>query len=290
MFEAKLFSLPANCLFRIAGIDAERYLHGRITQNVKGLALGTAAKSLVLSPQGKIQGQFLIFRKSKDSFLLISDELKDVEEFKRSILQFKVADQLELENLASTHLLFSLQGEDAGKLLAEKNLSFAGLNLEVIEHTRTKNLSVDLIVEAKDSQKFEELFKDLQKGSAEELESLRIEAGLPRMGKELTDKISVADIPLEHLVSFNKGCYAGQEVVEMSIARGRPNRKLISAKSNNKISLEDKICLEDGTECGFVTSLAYLVDKKVCVLLAFIKTSVDQNAALFIRDTQLELI
>lgn len=290
--EAKLFHLPASSLFRISGVDAARYLQGRITQNVKSLASGSAAKSLVLSPQGKIQGQFLIFRENEDSFLLVSDEIENPEEFKGAILQFKVADQLEVENLAGSYSLFSLQGKGAEDLLRKKEAELTNLdfNLQVIENSRSPFPGFDFVFKTAELTKFKEVFNDIPAGDQNELEALRIQAGRPRMGKEITDKISVADIPLEHLVSFNKGCYAGQEVVEMSIARGKPNRRLVQAKIEGKIASDSEIKLADGTLVGFLTSHYYQADSNQTMVIGFVKNSTAANAPLFTESKELELL
>lgn len=292
LLEAKLFHLPASSLFRVKGVDAARYLHGRITQNVKNLASGSAAKSLVLSPQGKIKGQFVIFRESEDSFLLISDELENPADLKNATLQFKVADQLELESLENSHSLFSLQGDGAENLLRRKEVSLASLDfhLQVIENSRASNPGFDFVFETGQLAKFKEVFKDLATGSNEELEILRVLAASPRMGKEITDKISVADIPLEHLVSFNKGCYAGQEVVEMSIARGKPNRRFVQAKIEGKVASDTEIKLADGAVVGFFTSHCYLADSEQTIILGFVKNSTALDAPLFTESKELELL
>ena len=58
------------------------------------------------------------------------------------------------------------------------------------------------------------------------LESLRIEAGIPRYGTELTDAVIPLEAELEHAIDFEKGCYIGQEIVARMKYRGHPNRLL----------------------------------------------------------------
>src|SRR5690554_5182991 len=76
------------------GPDTSRYLQGRITQNIATLAPGKGAKSLLLSPQGRVLGQFTIFKREKD-FLLLSEPAaaeNSYEYFSDALLKFKVAD------------------------------------------------------------------------------------------------------------------------------------------------------------------------------------------------------
>ncbi|MFW6057681.1 MAG: aminomethyltransferase family protein [Persicimonas sp.] len=60
----------------------------------------------------------------------------------------------------------------------------------------------------------------------ETLETLRIEAGVPRFGKELTEKRIPLETGLDDAVSFTKGCYLGQEIIARLDTRGTPARLL----------------------------------------------------------------
>ena len=61
----------------------------------------------------------------------------------------------------------------------------------------------------------------------EALESLRIEAGIPRYGTELGEDVIPLEADLWNALSFNKGCYIGQEIVERARSRGHVNWKLV---------------------------------------------------------------
>ena len=56
---------------------------------------------------------------------------------------------------------------------------------------------------------------------------LRIEAGIPRYGVDFTEDNLLLEVGLDHAVSFSKGCYLGQEVVERIRSRGHVNKKLV---------------------------------------------------------------
>jgi folate-binding protein YgfZ len=60
----------------------------------------------------------------------------------------------------------------------------------------------------------------------ETIETLRIEAGVPRFGKELTEKRIPLEAGIEHAISFHKGCYLGQEIIARLDTRGTPARLL----------------------------------------------------------------
>lgn len=246
-------------LLRVHGLDAERYLQGRITQDVKSLKIKETKKSLILNPRGKIEGHFLIQKELDNSFLILADAGTNLEDFKEALLRFKVADQLELEPLEK-EIYFTTENLDQDKycVLTDKHGSFVALE---------KETKADFKLES-------------------DLETLRIQAGVPLINIELTDKISVADVPLDDLVSFNKGCYAGQEVVEMSIARGRANKKLIHGFVEGEVSSKD-ILDQDSAVVGFLTS-KILQDGKT-TLLGFHK-NLDEITELRIDDKKIELL
>ena len=84
---------------------------------------------------------------------------------------------------------------------------------------------------------------------------LRVEAGIPRYGIDFSEDNLLLEVGIDHAVSFSKGCYLGQEVVERIRSRGHVNKKLSgllldgqdAAKAGDSISAGDK-------EVGHVTS------------------------------------
>jgi tRNA-modifying protein YgfZ len=66
-----------------------------------------------------------------------------------------------------------------------------------------------------------------QEVSEEEAERARIEAGIPRWGRELDDRALPTEAGLDKThISFTKGCYPGQEPIARLHYRGHVNRRL----------------------------------------------------------------
>jgi folate-binding protein YgfZ len=84
---------------------------------------------------------------------------------------------------------------------------------------------------------------------------LRVEAGVPRYGIDFNEDNLLLEVGLDHAVSFNKGCYLGQEVVERIRSRGHVNRKLCGLSLDGQTPAEtgDLIHVE-GKEIGRITS------------------------------------
>ena len=90
----------------------------------------------------------------------------------------------------------------------------------------------------------------------EALESLRIEAGIPRYGAELNEDTLPLEANLLNALSFNKGCYVGQEIVERARSRGHVNWKLAGLAGRGRTILRrcgEKLIFEE-KEVGEVTS------------------------------------
>ncbi len=90
------------------------------------------------------------------------------------------------------------------------------------------------------------------------LEILRVEQGLARVGVDATEKTIALEARLERGISYNKGCYVGQETVERATARGGVKKRLVRASNRGRphaASGSRRAWLE-GKEVGHLTSVA----------------------------------
>jgi folate-binding protein YgfZ len=109
--------------------------------------------------------------------------------------------------------------------------------------------------------------------SEEEAERARIEAGIPRWGSELDDRVLPAEAGLtETHVSFGKGCYPGQEPIARLHYRGHVNRRLRVLEVEAASSGDD--IEHEGRKVGRVTSAV------PGLALGYVRTEVPDDAAL----------
>jgi folate-binding protein YgfZ len=88
----------------------------------------------------------------------------------------------------------------------------------------------------------------------EELERWRIEAGIPRWGREIDEQILPAEAGLDEThISFSKGCYPGQEPIARQRYRGKVNRKLRVLDVDGDATPGTELVL-DGKTVGRITS------------------------------------
>ena len=108
----------------------------------------------------------------------------------------------------------------------------------------------------------------------EELERWRIEAGIPRWGREIDGQILPAEASLDEThVSFSKGCYPGQEPIARQRYRGKVNRKLRVLDVEGDATPGTELLL-DGKKVGRITSAV------PGVALGYVRTEVPDDAQL----------
>ena len=84
---------------------------------------------------------------------------------------------------------------------------------------------------------------------------LRIEAGIPRYGVDFNEDNLLLEVGIDHAVSFTKGCYLGQEVVERIRSRGHVNKRLCGLLLDSTVAADAGDQLQvDGKDAGRITS------------------------------------
>jgi folate-binding protein YgfZ len=209
-------ALRPRAFVRVAGPDAADYLQRMVSNDVEALDVGEASDALLLTPKARVIATLRIWRRGPEDFLLLTEpELGDavLNELRR--MRFAAKCDVEPEEHSSV-LVF---GGDEGIPNNEYGLPAR----EVLDADVEPTLG------------------------ASELERMRIEAGTPRYGHELDDRVLPAEAGLDQThISFTKGCYPGQEPIARLHHRGHPNRLLRkleveSAAPGDEILLDDKV-------------------------------------------------
>lgn len=224
---------------RVAGPDAVSFLQGQLSQDVEGLAVGASAWSFLLQPQGKVDAWLRVTRSADDEVVLDVDAgwgEAVVARLERFLLRTKA----------------SFSTLDDWRWIAVRG---DGVEDDVVGPSVTPPAGV-------------------AEGTLEEYEVWRITAGVPAMGRELTEKTIPAEAGVvERSVSFTKGCYTGQELVARIDSRGgnvpRRLRRLVASAGSIEAGAPVVI---GGAEVGAVTSAAR------SVALAYVTRNVEPPA------------
>ena len=231
---------------RVSGSDALDFLDGQLSQDVKALATGASALSLLLQPQGKVVALVRVTRSADDEFVLDTDAGWGDAVVER-LTRFKLRVKCDIEP-TDGHCI-ALRGPGlAGRWDVEVGTYAAQLDWPGLT-------AIDLIGPDPSLPDF------ASECGLEAYEAVRVEAGVPVTGRELDERTIPHEAGpwlIEKTVSFTKGCYTGQELVARIDSRGgnvpRRLRGLIVAGSVTPSA--GAVVHFDGKDSGTVTSAA----------------------------------
>jgi folate-binding protein YgfZ len=211
---------PAPVVFKVTGKDARRYLQNRLSNDLRSLVPGDSCAAGALTPQGRVEGLFTVYVEADELFYLVSDAGERQPLF-AAVSRYIVADRVSIVDCSSEALV----GHVAGELSVS-------LSNDVVCRTSPRNrLGVGgkdiLILALHVATAREELTRALGEPLAEdEYHRRRFSAGFVQYPNEVNDSTILTEAGLRDLVSFQKGCYVGQEVIERSDAIGKLPRRV----------------------------------------------------------------
>ena len=262
---------------RVVGPEAVSYLQGQLSQDVEALTAGRSAESLLLSPQGKIDALVRVTRTADDE-LLIDVDGGYGEAVVSRLRRFKLRTKVEIDALELRCL--ALRGPGVAEL-GPATREWAGLTLPADWPGLP---GVDLVGEDPP------VPDGVRLCDRSALEALRVEAGVPKMGAELTERTIPAEAGVvERAVSFTKGCYTGQELVARIDSRGsRVPRHLRGVVIEAEGAPPPGAALVgDGDrgerELGQLTSVAVSPALGAPVALAYVRREIDPPANVVVR-------
>jgi folate-binding protein YgfZ len=221
-------------IIRLSDEDRVRLLHAMCTNAVDQLQPGQGAKALFLNDKGRILAEFRVLCRDQD--LLLDTEAATRELVYQHLDRYIIMDVVELEDVSQDWAVLALEGPRAGELL--RSLSFV---LPVADYAHTANGDALLALNSYTGAAGYRLYAPRAEAATwvEALrgagfvpcdlataEVVRLEHGHPRHGVEYGEQHLVHEAQLLDYVSFTKGCYLGQEIVERVRSRGNVNRLL----------------------------------------------------------------
>ena len=257
----------------LTGADRAAYLHRIISNDVEGLSVGEGNYATILTNRGKIIADMKVYVFEESIGIETNAETTSI--LYQELDKYLIADDVTIEDFTertgavgvhgpkSAELLQDVFGFDVGSLLEYHSIihEIDGQRIICVRANETGEVGYNLCTA---SESMEWLWDTiLTKGRTfgtepvglTALNSLRIEAGIPQYGAELDDSVFPGEAELEQAISFEKGCYIGQEIVARMKYRGHPNRLLrgfeiasdIPPQSGDRLFDEDK-------EIGWITS------------------------------------
>ena len=210
-----------------SGADRADFLHGQCTNDVKRLAAGESCYAAFLNAKGKMRGDGHVICLA-DAFLLEASP-----GLAASLEKFIITEDVVIEDVSASMGEWVVIGEP-GVSLPAKAVTFPHpLGLGVISDAGSMTATI----------------------SAEQLEVLRIEAAMPKWGVDLDENTIPVEAGLEtRAISYDKGCYIGQETIARIKTYGHVNRQLVQmALTGEAVPKRGDRLLAEGREVGQVT-------------------------------------
>jgi aminomethyltransferase len=284
-----LVDLSGRTLLRLTGKDPIGMLNAILTNHVPKEALGTYAA--LLNPKGRIQTDLRVLKMNGD--VLIDTELAGAQAAREILDRYAPFSRVEIEDLSqgeATWAILGLYGPRAGELLGDLRLAEHESAPVEVGGTALLVAGVAVPVPGFDLLGPTESLRVAREHLAEagaipadydSYQAARVAACVPRFGSDITPENFPAEAGiLERAVSFEKGCYPGQETVARMRYRGHPNKTLHRLALEGHLPDPGTPIVQDGRQVGKITSVAPLPIKGRRLALGYLSRNARTEAPL----------
>ncbi|WP_129565869.1 YgfZ/GcvT domain-containing protein [Agrobacterium tumefaciens] len=220
-------------LIRVTGTGAEEFLNNLITADIENLPAGEARAAALLTPQGKILFDFLIWRDGGDYLIETGAAEQDALLRRLTMYKLRAPVDLKVETVEGVSVFWTETTPVAG--VRDGRFAKAGIDL-----FRLPGASAS--------------------GDVAAYDALRVDHGIAESGRDYALQDAFPHDVLMDVndgVSFRKGCFVGQEVVSRMKHRGTARRRVVTVSaggalpaSGTEITADGKPVGTLGTVCG----------------------------------------
>jgi tRNA-modifying protein YgfZ len=264
-----LYDLSHWGLIQLTGEDRIRYLHNQSTNNINNLKTGEGCETVFVTSTARTIDLVNVYLTEDSILLLVSPNRHQyvMEWLDRFIFPM---DKVALKNLSGEYGIFTLWGEESDQIIeslgfnevknlaeySHKIVNFENQEIRIIVGSNLKIKGYTFIVPMEIAEKL--WLKLGEKGAIftgeNAWKTLRILQGRPLPDQELTEDYNPLEVGLWHTISFDKGCYIGQETIARLNTYKGVKQRLWGIKLNDKVSPEAIITL-NGEKIGKLTSI-----------------------------------
>src|SRR5581483_3112377 len=231
----------------VRGPDRASYLQGLLTNDIAALAPGRGCYAAYLTPQGRMISDMLVYEVG--DFILLTLPPATANALQPRLDRLIFTEDVTVEDISGAYDQRAVVGPRAAEVLAsildETSLPIASLPEHgalrtmfggepaiIAQVTDTGEPGFDVYVTRAQAASFRAKLEscDVVEIDRDTAEAIRIEAGIPGFGQDMTDETIPLEAGIEaRAISFTKGCYVGQEVIVRVLHRGhgRVARKLV---------------------------------------------------------------
>jgi folate-binding protein YgfZ len=259
-------------LLRLSGGDRITFLQGMVSNDVAGLQDGEGTYAALLTQQGKVVSDLRVYVLPDEAWLDVPATRATA--VRESLERYIIADDVEFAADDSRAPLVAVEGPQADRVLlavtgasasdlqvhGHRDMIFDGTGIRAVVATHGGERGYLLVG---DPAAAPTVWKHCQAAGAqpvgmEALDVLRVEAGIPWYGRDFDDTTLISEVGLDAAISYKKGCYLGQEVVERVAARGQVHRKLVGLLCEGQhVPPPESKLVHDSKEVGWITSAVW---------------------------------
>ncbi len=223
----------------VDGPDAGAFLHGLLSQDIASMSDGEVRDALLLDNTGHVRVDLRVVRTGPDAYTLVTEESAG-ERLAELLEEYHFSEEVEILGPEPVDVVTFLDRTDP--FVAGADLVVPGRLPGAVDAIGDGSTILDA--------------NATLPVDPERIEALRIAAGIPRLGVDMTERTLVHEAGLQHRsVSFDKGCYLGQETVARVEYRGGVNRRLVGLRLPGPVDAGATITSGEKT-VGTVTSVA----------------------------------
>jgi folate-binding protein YgfZ len=252
----------------VTGRDRQAFLQGMLSNDVKALVSGQGAGAAFLDAHGKVMALLAVYALDDRLLLELPPGLTD--KTLGTIDHFLISEKAYFEAADEAFAVLAVQGPGARDLLS--GLAGRSLDLAPYQHVEVGVAGAPVrVIHRREAGvpgfhcwtvalHGAALWRALVDAGArpvgmQALDALRVEAGVAWYGEDVDETVILPETRLEHLVSYNKGCYIGQEVVARVKYRGHVNRALSGlVLDGDGVPSRGARVVAEGKEIGRITS------------------------------------
>jgi folate-binding protein YgfZ len=277
----------------MAGPDALDLLNRLSTNLTDPIPIGCGTTTVLITPKGRIIDWLTVLHPSEEYLVLLtsSERVHTVAEW---IEKYTIVEEITLRDLTHETVQICLLGPASANVL-EEALAVSLSELPLYGCLRTSQPYEDLLVARTDPLGLpgfdlvapvhlaEELWNLIIKvGKKTRMaligektwETLRIQAGIPRWGTELTERYNPLEANLYESISWDKGCYIGQEVVARLNTYHKVQRYLVGISFGNAAPMNPTATLSvEGVPAGALTSLVTVPGSNKLLGLGYLRAN-----------------
>ena len=290
---AGLFDFSFRSKLVLTGEARARFLHRIVSNDVKSLLPGQGTYATLLNAQGHILADLRIY--AAEDVLWVDTDADLAEKAMAVLRRYIIGERVEIEprqvfavsvqGPRSREFIEKLLQTGLGSLTREmdhQTAEFAGQQMRVVRLSSTGEEGYEVWLQAESLGRLwraalaANAASGLAPAGTEALETLRIEAGIPRYGPDFGEDTLPLEAGLLQALSFTKGCYIGQEIVERARSRGHVNWKLVGLALQPGASVPEpgRSLTADGKTVIEVTSACYSPTFGRPLALAYVRREV----------------